>query len=193
MSYTREQWSRAFLAAIGNPSPSQVVVDYVIAWTQFETAGPPQAFAAFNLLNTTEPNTPGVVSNFNTVGVKNYDTFEHGIQANAKVIQNGRYPDLFASLKANKMPSGDIAHELQVWGTGSASGILGLSGEPAHLKGNQVFSGAGPAGPPQPPPAPNPDPDTPAVKSIEDAFNKIVSDIQALKKQVEQLVEPGQP
>ena len=150
MSYTRKQWWLAELAAIGNPNPSQYVINYGIAWTQFETAAPPGA--AYNLLNTTEPNTPGVVSDFNSVGVKNYDTFANGIAANAKVLRNGLYPELNHALVVNdeaalKAPDQAIMQELGKWGTGHASDIAALAGNAGALLPDQAFPGDGPTGP----------------------------------------------
>lgn len=118
MSYTRTQWAEALLHAIGNTPIQQRTVEFIVAWTEFETAAPPGA--AFNLLNTTEPNTPGVVGNFNSAGVKNYDTFAHGILANAKVLANGRYPILYNCLRQNLpfVAVEQINAELSVWGTG---------------------------------------------------------------------------
>jgi hypothetical protein len=118
--YTRETWSRALLAAIGNTTPDLKVVEWVVAWTLHETTRAPGA--AYNLLNTTEPNTPGVVSNFNSVGVKNYDSFEHGIQANAKVLKNSLYPTLLTYLSTGDTrlftPNIAVNNDLTVWGTG---------------------------------------------------------------------------
>jgi hypothetical protein len=119
MTYTRQQWTVAFIQGAGNNNPSPDVIKWVQSWTQMETGFPPSA--AYNLLNTTEPNTPGVVSDFNSAGVKNYDTFAHGIQANTKVLANGLYPVLNASIKDNDIhalqTSSSINDELDIWGT----------------------------------------------------------------------------
>lgn len=147
MSYTRQEWATALLFAIGNTSPSLQTVQWVVSWTRFETATPPGA--AYNLLNTTEPNTPGVVSDFNNAGVKNFDTFAHGIQANAKVLQNGLYETILSSMRSNAIsyaltPDGiyQVSTQLTTWGTGPvyASIIAGMG------QGmNDSFPGTGPA------------------------------------------------
>lgn len=139
MTYTREDWSRGVLAGIGNLSPDIHIVHWIVSWTVFETAGP--GSAQYNLLNTTEQNTPGVVSNYNSAGVKNYDSFAHGVQANAKVLQNGYYPTILHGLKTNNMSTlafwNDIDRELSIWGTGShARDIFYLIG---HM--GDVFTG----------------------------------------------------
>ena len=121
MTYSRAQWSSDFLKAIGNSNPNPQTVAWVVGWSAFETGccnG-----ASYNLLNTTEPNTPGVVSNFNSVGVKNYATYADGIGANAKVVQNGLYPELARALQTNNLnalanPDSAIQQELGKWGTG---------------------------------------------------------------------------
>jgi hypothetical protein len=143
MSYTRRDWSVALLNAIGNSNPTEKTILWLIAWTHAETTSPPGA--EYNLLNTTEPNTPGVVSDFNSVGVKNYDTFAHGIQANAKVLNNGFYPTLYTFLKTNSnglyTVNDDINHQLSTWGTGPVQASI-ISG--AKNPGNESFPGTGP-------------------------------------------------
>lgn len=133
MSYTREQWFRGVLSLIGNTNPTIQLVQWGVAWTKLETSGPPGA--AYNLLNTTEPYTPGVVSDFNSAGVKNYDSFVHGCQANAKVLGNGYYPDIYTALRYDNFPFlvGNpvmVNPELTKWGTGPVfSQIKSLLGE----------------------------------------------------------------
>lgn len=150
--YTRQEWATALLEKIGNTSPDSKVVQWVVAWTSIETTHAPGA--AYNLLNTTEPNTPGVVSNFNSVGVKNYDSFVHGIQANAKVLGNGRYNLLDTWLRSGHSGlytvNGTINQELSVWGTGSVHAtILERLGQ--HMA--DEFPGSGPTPPVSPPPS----------------------------------------
>jgi hypothetical protein len=168
MNYTRKEWSSAFLAAIGNANPDPYILGYVIAWTQFESSPPG---AAYNLLNTTEPNTPGVVSDFNSVGVKNYDSFEHGIEANAKVLQNGLYSEMFKALKDNndialKAPDQAIIHELGIWGTGHAADIAARANNTGSLLPDQPFPGEGPTGIPSVIPSGPPAPVEPPSKVV---------------------------
>lgn len=119
--YTVQAWATALLNKLGNTSPLSSTVEWVASWCLHETT-PNTHGAMYNLLNTTEHNTPGVVSDFNSVGVVNFDTFEHGIEANAKVLQNGLYPNLLAALKTNKfIPENTLLYdnELETWGTGA--------------------------------------------------------------------------
>lgn len=152
--YTRKQWSVALLKAIGNSNPDNKITEWVVAWTSIETTHPPGA--AYNLLNTTEPNTPGVVSDFNSVGVKNYDTFAHGIQANAKVLQNGRY-NLLETWLRNGHPglytvNATIDAELSTWGTGTVQNVI-LERLGQHMQ--DEFPGNAPTPPVSPPPPAN--------------------------------------
>lgn len=143
MTYTRRDFSIALLYDIGNKTPTEDTIKWVQAWTQFETSNPPGA--SYNLLNTTEPNSPGVVSDYNSAGVKNYDTFEHGIQANAKVLRNSLYPTLLIGLTSNIIASPSfsghsqlINHDLSTWGTGPV--YASIVSQMAHLM-TDVFPG----------------------------------------------------
>ena len=135
MSYTRRDWAVSYLHGLWNLNPDEKTIEWVVAWTMFETATGANA-AQYNLLNTTEPNTPGVVSDFNSAGVKNYDTFEHGIAANVKVTENGYYPTTLSLLRANSIVNANenqvlgVNKELTTWGTGSKYGeILSIMGQ----------------------------------------------------------------
>lgn len=143
MAYTRQEWAQAFLTAIGAPITT-LNTNWVIAWTQYETSC--CGGASYNLLNTTEGNTPGVVSNFNTVGVKNYDSFANGIGANAKVLQNGLYPNVLAALRSSDQsalcsPGGAIQSQLGTWGTGNAQAIAAAACS-GNVNGSQSFTGS---------------------------------------------------
>jgi len=147
MTYTREDWARALAHGAGNASPTADTIHLIRAWTELETAGPPGA--AFNLLNTTEPNTPGVVSDFNSAGVKNFDTFAHGIQANVKVLGNGYYPDILHVIRANVSLFSwsatlvtSINHQLSTWGTGPVVSSLQARVAGGHLL-TDLFPGTG--------------------------------------------------
>lgn len=144
MGYTRQQWATDFLKAIGNSNPNQQTIDWVASWTTYETSC--CGGASYNLLNTTEPNTPGVVSNFNQVGVKNYNSYSNGILANAKVIRNGYYPNLYNALRSNNTSllysnNANINHELGIWGTGAVQQSIASSASYANSFLLQTFGG----------------------------------------------------
>lgn len=135
MSYTREQWCKDFLTAIGNTSPSTDTLNWIIGWTKIESAPPG---AMYNLLNTTQ-HMPGS-TNFNSVGVQNFVSYAQGIDANRIVLENGLYPALLAALRtddtqslginATHTVSSNIAANLNVWcgGCNYAAAILKLVG-----------------------------------------------------------------
>src|SRR6266699_422392 len=148
MTYTRADWSDALLTAIGNQHSTDYVRHWIESWTQWETTHPPGA--AFNLLNTTESWKPDGTAyhatDFNSVGVKNYASFADGIQANAKVLRNGRYPELLHALVNNdeaalKSPNASIQAEINLWGTHHAIEIAALASDLANLRFAEPFPG----------------------------------------------------
>lgn len=118
--YTREQWARAMLAETGNHTPDISIVEFIVGWTVFETASGVIP-ARYNLLNTTQRE-PGS-TDFNTVGVQNFTSFQQGTKTNAKVLANGYYPLLWRAISQNLAPFfvhiNQLAeNELSTWGTG---------------------------------------------------------------------------
>lgn len=141
MSFTRAQWASAFLNALGNPHPSGNTIDWVVAWTDFETSGPGGG-GTNNLLNTTQPGFGGSPIPGQSAGVMNYPSFLQGVQANAKVLQNGLYPNLLAALQSDNyaaLTNGSVYRDLGTWCGGCAygPGISNLAGAPWGV--NQVF------------------------------------------------------
>jgi hypothetical protein len=86
------QWAKDFLSALGMPQSSENV-RAVTAWEQAEGTR-----AKFNPLATTQGGFEGT-SNLNSVGVKNYASYQDGIAANVKAITNGRYENVLAALR----------------------------------------------------------------------------------------------
>lgn len=72
----------------------------------------------FNPLNTTQGGYAGE-SDFNSVGVKNYRTWDDGIAANARVIHNGFYPRVVGAFQRGNSAR-DVCDliTLSPWGTG---------------------------------------------------------------------------
>lgn len=144
MSYTRKQWAVAFLQSIGNNNPSNEIVNWVIAWTDGETAC--CKGAAYNLLNTTQDMQGATAFNhFGSNGqysVKNYTSFDQGIQANTIAIKNGYYPAIYSDLKSNNftdlMSNPAVAKELSTWGTGGTGRSINNN---AGKGANDQFSG----------------------------------------------------
>jgi hypothetical protein len=107
----REQWAHDFLTRLGMPVTSENV-RAVVAWERAEGTR-----AQFNPLATTQ-NMPGA-TRFNSVGVKNYASYDDGIAANIKAITNGRYENVLAALRAgNSAEAVAAAIAASPWGTG---------------------------------------------------------------------------
>lgn len=90
-------WRVALLKARGYPV-TKSNMNLLTAWQKMEGGGTHND-ATFNPLNTTR-NAPGAVKSINSVGVKAFDTFEHGIAATAATMDN--YETISAYLKAGK-------------------------------------------------------------------------------------------
>lgn len=105
------QWSRDFLERLGMPVTSENM-RVMNAWQQAEGTR-----ARFNPLATTQ-NWNGATQ-FNSVGVKNFATYEDGLAANLKVINNGRYGNILDALRAGTSAEA-VARAIAAspWGTG---------------------------------------------------------------------------
>ena len=75
----------------------------ISAWEQAEGTK-----ASFNPLATTQGGFAGETK-FNSVGVKNYATYQDGIDANVHGITNGRYPNILDALRAGQQRDGGRA------------------------------------------------------------------------------------
>lgn len=138
-SYTREQWARAFLAAIGNHNPTPRIVNWVINWTVQEGNGE----QAYNLLNTTQPY-GGSYGGAQQGNIQIYKSFQDGVMANAIAIMNGLYPTTLKALQTNDiatLTNGNAAvqRELGTWGTGWKSWF---GNNPSQAALSQTFSGS---------------------------------------------------
>jgi len=130
-------WQRALLRAIGAPATASNI-KFLNAWQRAEGGG-----ASFNPLNTTQHYAGA--SNFNTIGVKNYPSFEAGIQATAQTLLNGRYNSIVTGLRSGNMAPMRLAQAEAAtpWGTGQ--GIMKVLGGPVSSYG-APYAGA-PAAP----------------------------------------------
>jgi hypothetical protein len=107
----REQWAHDFLTQLNMPVTTENV-KAMVAWQQAEGTS-----AMYNPLATTQY-MPGD-SQFNSVGVKNFASYQDGLTANIKAITNGRYPNILAALQAGNSATA-VAQAIQnsPWGTG---------------------------------------------------------------------------
>jgi len=95
---------------------SEENLKFLYAWRQSEGKA-----GKFNPFNTTW-DLPGS-TNFNSVGVKNYQTLADGMIATIKTLKNGRYNCIVDGLK-NDIGADKIAkcESLKTWGTGDLVG-----------------------------------------------------------------------
>lgn len=112
MGVDRQSWTVDLAQALGNAQPTEATLGFLEAWHRAEGGS-----ASFNWLNTTQP--ADGATNYNSVGVKNYPSYEAGIQATAVTLQNGFYPRTLAGLASNQPVVDD--GEMGVWGTGGGA------------------------------------------------------------------------
>jgi len=126
----KKLWAQTFLKALGNNTPSDSTVKFVMAWEIVES-GPQSIIGCdHNPLNSTQM-MPGSTA-CNSVGVQNYATYQDGINATKKTISNGLYGSLLHALSTNdenglgfhgnKMAV-NIAGDLSVWSTGKRNPV----------------------------------------------------------------------
>lgn len=133
MAFSRSQWARDFLLAMGNGKPALTSIDFVCGWSTYEVVA--NSGPKFNLLATTQPMNVAGVTNFNSVGVKNYPDYGTGVKANAFTILNGRYPALSQALLNNdaaklQNPTAEMRANVDTWGTGGGkAGAFVKTGE----------------------------------------------------------------
>ncbi len=116
VTFNRAAFARRILAVGGWPSHLNNHVA-LVAWMEGEfsiTFG--GAKAHFNPLATTRPESGS--TDFNTVHVKNYISFEQGVKASVDTINNGKYPDVIINLKKKSASSTTLrAVAVSPWGT----------------------------------------------------------------------------
>lgn len=104
-------FSRDVLRAIGAPETASNM-QAMSAWVKSEGTS-----AAFNPLATCRK-APGA-TDFNSVGVKNFQSYEQGVQTTVGAIQNGLYQPVITALRRGDDPYAVAdAIEASPWGTG---------------------------------------------------------------------------
>ena len=118
------QWARDFLTKLNMPVTAENV-RAVSAWEQAEGTK-----ASFNPLATTQGGFAGE-TRFNGVGVKNYASYQDGIDANVHAIMNGRYTNVLDALRAgNSAQAVAQAIANSPWGThGGVLRVLASQGQ----------------------------------------------------------------
>lgn len=106
-------WQAAILRGVGAP-PTPQNLKFLNAWAQAEGGS-----ASNNPFNTTQ-NGAGAISNYNGVGVKNFNSPAAGIAATIATLKNGHYAPILAALSRGNSAMADAQAEAQTpWGTGS--------------------------------------------------------------------------
>lgn len=142
---TRQSWAESLLQS-GNFPVTKENLKAIVGWeTQEGGAGPqfnvPDNTASYNPINTTEE-MPGATS-VNSDGVKAYTSWQQGLEATVKTLNNGHYPGILAALKEGKSSEavGKAIAE-SPWGTSSA--VIGSIAEAkAEGGGGVAVPGAG--------------------------------------------------
>lgn len=119
MSVYTTTFGKELMRAIGAPFTREND-RYLRAWAQSEGS-----MATFNPFATTQPAPTGtkypvgMKVNFNSVGVKNYPTWEIGVAMTAKTLLNGKYEGIVRALRSGRSAM-DAAKALAAspWGTG---------------------------------------------------------------------------
>jgi len=141
---TRGAWTTSFLQALGNNRSDENIERFVSAWTKVENTE-----ARYNPLATTLDY--GRWTNFNSVGVKNYSSYQEGIEASVATLQGDHlgYRRLLEGLQNNDVQECLMSGGLDTWGSGSArvGAIYALGdtrGEELKSDSGTAASGANP-------------------------------------------------
>jgi hypothetical protein len=107
----RTKFANDLLGKLGITATSENV-KAIVAWAQAENTR-----AGHNPLATTRRHAN--TTNFNSVGVKNYSSYEDGLQATVDTLHNGHYADILNALRAGTSAM-DVARAVAAspWGTG---------------------------------------------------------------------------
>lgn len=110
-----EQWATDFLFLIGAPVTA-TNVGTIVQWSNGEGGG-----GRFNPLNTTEGGFGGTNLPGNSAGVKNYPTYESGLDANVQAfvsgLRNHGYQHILDALMAQDQAAAFRAINQSPWGT----------------------------------------------------------------------------
>ena len=137
MDYTRETFAEAILTGLGYPVTKLAVTD-IMSWEAAE-GGAWNGGARYNPLNTTEPMSGA--TDFNSVGVKNYGSWEQGISATIKTLQNGYYPDILNALAIGGTGDFGLTVGESPWGTETFT----VTGQPTKALTSPTDTGNAPS------------------------------------------------
>lgn len=109
-------WGYRFLTTLGNPAPSNDMLNFVEAWHRAEGG---DNTGRFNPLNTTQDAAGATCFNADPC-VKDYPNEETGFNATIETITNGRYEPLVHALRTNDVPLAINALGTSPWGTNAS-------------------------------------------------------------------------
>jgi hypothetical protein len=97
-------------------TPTNEKIKFFVAWRQAEGGK-----ALNNPFNTTKTMKADGITNYNSVGVKNYPTIDIGIDATVNTLKLRYYQDLMNKLNNNMVTAEELAKspDLITWGTGT--------------------------------------------------------------------------
>lgn len=97
-------------------TPTNEKIKFFVAWRQAEGGK-----ALNNPFNTTKTMKADGITNYNSVGVKNYPTIDIGIDATVNTLKLRYYQDLMNKLNNNMVTAEELAKspDLKTWGTGT--------------------------------------------------------------------------
>jgi cell wall-associated NlpC family hydrolase len=141
----RERWAVDFLARLGNVAPTPEIVTMVVEWTMAEDSSD-GALARNNPLNTTlclEGAMTGAINGDGACGVQGYATWEDGIEANARTLEQGNFETVRAAILANDAEGARQALWASPWaashyGYGSAWPRVGVTQAPSDVRSELV-------------------------------------------------------
>ena len=116
-------WRVDVLNGLGAPVTKQNLA-LLTSWQRWE-GGATNNDASFNYLNTTL-NAPGATRSINSVGVKAFDSYQHGIGATVQTLLNGRYGGLVQGLRSGNPTGQGVAEGLSTWLSGSPNSAAGV-------------------------------------------------------------------
>lgn len=116
---SKYSWALALVQALGG-TPTPQIVNLLVAWIDKEGTA-----AAWNPLAITGKASGS--TQFNSIGVQNFTSFQQGVQATAQFLQNGRYNDIVAAIRSGNVALAlDAPQEFDTWG-GSKPGAYSSS------------------------------------------------------------------
>lgn len=138
---TPRGWADAVLSSGGWPDTA-ANEQSLISWALLEGGG-----GEYNPLNSTQ----GDGTSFNSIGVKNYPSWDDGLTQTVATMTNGYYPDIVAALKSGKGIGPAAGSDLQTWSGQGYDALQGTWGEAEkYLDGKKTPLPTGPTSPTSP-------------------------------------------